>query len=111
MHENDTAAPIAIGTTVKVNCFHASVTRVITALDYFDPFAGKAAPLRLGNPLYEVELDFSRKYSWNEKHVHIPPNCKRMKLFADEFELLDAWEPRELKNQPAYLDWRTKSDV
>lgn len=88
--EQQQAVPVhlQVGTLVKVNCWRATVTRVITSFEHRDPFRGSESPLPLLHPLYELELDFERKFSWNEKRVHVPSNCKRLKLFADEFEVL-----------------------
>lgn len=81
---------LPVGTVVRVNCWRATVTRAITDFRHTDPFRGHAS-LRLTSPLYEVELDFSRKFAWNDKQVFIPQGCKRLKLFSDEFDLLPEW--------------------
>jgi hypothetical protein len=73
------------GAIVKVNCYHARILRVIETVDSYNPYQHQQSIIPLRNPLYEIELDLSRKHSWNTRQVFIPEGASRMKLFADEF--------------------------
>ncbi len=79
---------LAVGDIVKVNCYRARIERVIGSLRSEDRFRGHEHRVGLLNPVYEVRLDFSKKYNWNDKRVYIPEGCNRLKLFQDEFEVV-----------------------
>lgn len=82
------------GTPVKVNCYHGVVRRVITAFSTFDPFRGRSTELSLGHPVYEIELDTTRKFSWGDRRIHLPVGTRNVRLFADEFEILPNYQLR-----------------
>ena len=79
---------LSVGDIVKVNCYRARIVRVIHALDSTDRFRGHERYVRLLNPVYEVKINFEKKYNWNAKRVYIPPETSRLKLFKDEFEVV-----------------------
>lgn len=85
---------LPLGTVVKVNCYHGKIVGIQDSFLQEDPFTGEQKAAKLLHPLYEVELDFSRKFSWNYKRVHIPPETNRLKLFADEFRIVPDYQLR-----------------
>jgi hypothetical protein len=90
------ATALPVGSKVKVNCFHATVREVITALHSYDPFAGCNRTVPLQHPLYELEIDYSRRYSPvdEQKRIQLERHRKRVRLFADEFEVVPAYQLR-----------------
>jgi hypothetical protein len=93
--------PYQPGTAVKVNGYKGKIRKVIERFEHYDPFHNKTCELRLAHPLYEVELDFSKKYYWEGNRIHIPPNKTRMRLFADEFCLFRKPSSQLLAYDPA----------
>jgi hypothetical protein len=81
----------AEGTPVKVNCFHGVIRKVITSFSATDHFGGKNTVVPLMHPVYEIELDTSRKYSWGDKRIYLPLGTRTVRLFADEFEPLRSY--------------------
>ena len=86
---------LSVGDIVKVNCYHARVERVINAIDSTDRFRGHERHVSLLNPMYQVKLDFDKKYNWNAKRVYIPPETAHLKLFKDEFEIVERVAEKE----------------
>lgn len=86
------AAALQAGARVRVNHYEGCVRRVITHLAARDPLTGGTSRIALTNPLYDVELDYSRKGPWarRARQVYLPPGETRLKLFRDEFEPLGA---------------------
>ncbi|MCS7085042.1 MAG: hypothetical protein RMM53_04090 [Bacteroidia bacterium] len=93
---------IVVGSTVKVNHYRGTVRQIITHVESLDKVTGMVRRVPLTNPLYEIELDLSARYRWVESalQVYVPQGCKRLRLFADEFEPMREDEPpvRALKS-------------
>jgi hypothetical protein len=87
-------AQLPVGCKVKVNCFHATVREVITSLHSYDPFGGRDCAVELQHPLYELEIDYSRRYSSVDERKRVPLDRQRtrVRLFADEFEVVPAYQ-------------------
>lgn len=74
------------GMRVKVNNHPATILRVITHVETYDPFQDQSHRVPLLNPVYELEVDRNVQYrKWHDRQVYLPPNTNTLKLFADEF--------------------------
>jgi hypothetical protein len=82
---------IPVGSTVKVNHYRGTVRKIITHVESLDRETGVVRRLPLANPLYEIELDLRARYRWVESalQVYVPQGCKRLRLFSDEFQIMD----------------------
>ena len=84
-----------LGTWVRVNHYLGRIVRMWTEARGRDPLTGRTISCRLRNTLYEVEIDLSSRRGWARgcRQVHIEPGQTRLRLFADEFEVLGCKRP------------------
>lgn len=83
--------PLPCGTRVRVNHYSGRILRAWFDVIGRDPVTGRPIRSSLSNPLYEVEIDLSRRTGWatGARQVYIPPGQRRLRVFADEFEVLE----------------------
>jgi len=85
---------LPVGQRVKANHFLGRIIQVATYLEVMDrenPDKTHRVPLR--SPLYTVKLDTRKKVSWvaTARQIWIPEGASELKLFRDEFDVIEEW--------------------
>lgn len=88
-------APLPEGTPVRFHSYLGIVSGVTTALTHRNPLTGEVDVLPLGNPMYQVAIDRTKRFE-RAARVRYCPNTSAdvtdaqytINLFADEMEVV-----------------------